>query len=264
MKSFPGNYLKYITKKQLFKIFHFKKNIEQNIIKNLKIKHPEENLPKYIAKQILKKGFIKLPKLDQVYLKEINDEYNYVMDFYKKLDIDYMEEEGILAKFTPIWRVNPKKFGFTFSFFHNNFFLDVAKNFYKQKKIKNFSFNNVIFFHKTKYTNKPLSGKYHYDITPTLKFWLYLNDINNENGPMSVEKYSAKKNQLLMQEKRDDNFVSVIENNCEKLIGEKGSIFIHDTNSSHRANIVFKGYERNIIRAHTLRQDNFFKKFVYK
>ena len=60
---------------------------------------------------------------------------------------------------------------------------------------------------------------------------------------MSVEKNSSKRNEKLSLTKNDndDNLVQVDLNNCEELTGgEKGTIIVHDTNSSHRANKVLK------------------------
>ena len=70
---------------------------------------------------------------------------------------------------------------------------------------------------------------------------------------MSVEKNSSKRNEKLSLTKNynGDNLVQVDLNNCEELVGEKGTIIVHDTNSSHRANEVFENNERNIIRAHS-------------
>jgi len=172
------------------------------------------------------------------------------MNFYKYLDVVCEEKEGTLIRLRPLWRLNSKRFKYIFSFFHNKFFFNIAENFFK-KKYGNFSFNNEIFFHKTISTKKPLSGDYHYDIRQTLKFWLYINDINSENGPMSVEKMSSKKNQTLLSKNMDENLVEVNQENCIKLIGKRGSIYIHDTTASHKSNFVEEGYERNIIRAHS-------------
>ena len=70
---------------------------------------------------------------------------------------------------------------------------------------------------------------------------------------LEKEKKSSKKNEKLSSAKDNNinNLVDVNLENCEKLIGKKGTIIIHDTNSSHKANNVFENYERNIIRAHS-------------
>ena len=265
------NYIKYFLNKSIYKIFNFEKDFEIDFIKKLEKDYGKKNnLAEIIAEEVINNGFIKLPSLDEEYLNKITKEYNHVMNCYKDLNIDYQEDEGIVARLVPLWRLNPSKFKYSFSFFRNKFFFDIAKNFYLKKNIKNFSFNNEAFFHKTIATKNPLSGDYHYDVRQTLKFWLYMNDINDKNGPMSVEKGSAKRNQLhklevghqILSEKRGHNKVDVVKENCFKLIGKKGSIFIHDTDSSHRANNVYEGYERNIIRAHTWKQNSFIKKFI--
>ena len=251
MKILKNNFISTQLNRSVFRIFYFKKKLEADIVRKLQLKYPKEiDLTDFIVKKVLKDGFIKLPSLDEKYLEKITEEYNYLMNFYKNLDVLYEEKEGTLIRLRPLWRLSGKRFKYTFSFFHNKFFLDIAKNFFK-KKYGNFSFNNEIFFHKTISTKKPLSGDYHYDIRLTLKFWLYINDINSENGPMSVEKMSSNKNQALLSKNMDENLVEVNQENCVKLIGNRGSIYIHDTTASHKSNFVEEGYERNIIRAHS-------------
>lgn len=251
MKIIKNNFISTQLNRSVFRIFYFKKNIEADIVRKLQLKYPEEiDLADFIVKKVLEDGFIKLPSLNEKYLEKITEEYNYLMNFYKSLDVVYEEKEGTLIRLRPLWRLNSKKFKYIFSFFHNKFFFNIAKIFFN-KRFGNFSFNNEIFFHKTKPTKIPLAGDYHYDIRKTLKFWLYVNDIEDKNGPMSVEKMSANRNQNLLNQIKSDNKVNVNLINCEKLVGKKGSIFIHDTTASHRANIVEEGYERNIIRAHS-------------
>lgn len=247
-------YPKILFNKLVFQNFEFDNNIG-NSIKNKTLKefNFKENLEDNISKIVLEDGFIKLPKLEEDYLNKIISEYNYIINFYKKLKVDFQEQNGVCVRAVPLWNLNSLKFKYSLNFFQNKFFYGIAKKFFEKKNIKNFSFNNEAFFHKTTSTKQPLSGKYHYDIRPCLKFWLYLNDIGIENGPMSVEKKSSKKNEKLSSSKDNNinNLVDVNLENCEKLIGKKGTIIIHDTNSSHKANNVFENYERNIIRAHS-------------
>ncbi len=250
--NYPNNLLNKIS----FNKNYLNSSIGDHIRKKCNEKFNQNNskgLTEMISDVVLSVGFIKLPNLDENFLNNILSEYNYLINNYKKLNVDFQEEEGVCVRAVPIWNLNPKNFHYSFNFFKNNFFYEIAEIFFKEKNIENFSFNNDAFFHKTTATKKPLSGAYHYDIRPTLKFWLYLNDIHEKNGPMSVEKNSSKKNQNLNQKKINDgiNLVEVNDNNCEKVIGTKGTILIHDTNSSHKANNVDVNEERNIIRAHS-------------
>ena len=248
--EYPKNFFN----KLIFQNFRFD-NYIGNSIKNRTSKdlNFKNDLSEKISEIVLENGFIKLPILEEDYLDKIINEYNYIINSYKKLKIDFQEHDGVCVRAIPLWILNPVKFKYSFNFFQNKFFYEITKKFFEKKGIKNFSFNNEAFFHKTTSTKMPLSDKYHYDIRPCLKFWLYLNDIGIENGPMSVEKKSSKRNEKLSLAKKnnDDNLVKVDLNNCEKLIGKKGAIIIHDTNSSHKANKVFENYERNIIRAHS-------------
>ena len=206
-----------------------------------------------VTEIILEKGFIRLPKLEDKHLEKIINEYDLIITSYKKLKVDCQEQDGVCVRAIPLWALSSSKFKHSFNFFQNKFFFEIAKKFFEKKGIKNFSFNNEAFFHKTTQTKEPFSGEYHFDIRPCLKFWLYLNDIGIKNGPMSVEKNSSKRNEKLSLTKNynGDNLVQVDLNNCEELVGEKGTIIVHDTNSSHRANEVFENNERNIIRAHS-------------
>ena len=248
--EYPKNFFN----KLIFQNFWFD-NYIGNSIKNRTSKdlNFKNDLSEKISEIVLENGFIKLPILEEDYLDKIINEYNYIINSYKKLKIDFQEHDGVCVRAIPLWILNPVKFKYSFNFFQNEFFYEITKKFFEKKGIKNFSFNNEAFFHKTTSTNMPLASEYHYDIRPCLKFWLYLNDIGIENGPMSVEKKTSEKNEKLNLTKKNDsdNKVVVDLNNCEKLTGKKGSIIIHDSNASHKANNVFENYERNIIRAHS-------------
>ncbi len=248
------NYPKFFLNKLIFKNFKFDNSIG-NDLKNKTLKEFNDNndLINIISEIILENGFIKLPKLEDRYLDKIISEYDLIIASYKKLKVDYQEQDGVCVRAIPLWALNSSEFKYSFNFFQNKFFFGIAKKFFEKKGINNFSFNNEAFFHRTTSTKKPLSGEYHYDIRPCLKFWLYLNDIEIKNGPMSVEKNSSKRNEKLSLTKNDndDNLVKVDLDNCEELTGKKGTIIVHDTNSSHKANKVFENYERNIIRAHS-------------
>jgi len=101
-------------------IFNFEKDFERDFIKKLERDYGKKNnLAEIIAEEVINNGFIKLPGLDEEYLNKITEEYNHVISCYKDLNIDCLEEEGILAKLAPLWRLNPSKFKYSFSFFHN-------------------------------------------------------------------------------------------------------------------------------------------------
>ena len=97
MKILKNNFISTQLNRSVFRIFYFKKNLEADIVRKLQLKYPKEiDLTDFIVKKVLKDGFIKLPSLDEKYLEKITEEYNYLMNFYKNLDVLYEEKEGTL------------------------------------------------------------------------------------------------------------------------------------------------------------------------
>jgi hypothetical protein len=145
-----------------------------------------------------------------------------------------------------------------YAFYNSSVFRAVTKLFYIDSK-SGFDYISEIFLHETPETEIPRSGKLHWDRAQTLKFWVYLDELPEEAGPMLIEPESVERNKNIRLEahKNGKELVGGVENVVEApikeliaLSGGAGSIMIHDTDASHRASKVMPSHVRRIIRGH--------------
>ena len=146
----------------------------------------------------------------------------------------------------------------TSAFFNSTILKDITKVFYKDSE-NGFDFNTEIFVHETPETNNPISEAMHWDRAQTLKFWVYVDDLPVEAGPMMIETGTVEKNKATRIDKHTskkvliggvDNILEVDESNVIPLSAPAGSVMIHDTDASHGASKVMPGYVRRIMRGH--------------
>ena len=131
-------------------------------------------------------------------------------------------------------------------------------------KINNFSknfYDGKLKFTKTWYvkTNYKISDYTklpyvpHIDRFRRIKFFLYLNDVKSDNGPLTVMQVNPKNyenKRLKLKYDWQKKFKNKVEDTGQfiKLTGNKGSCFVMDTNTPHKAGIVKRGYFRHILR----------------
>lgn len=221
-------------------------------------KSEKENID-FILDEIGNKGVFILEKvLSAETLSAFRGEYNSFFNSEESRFYAVDKHDGaICIRVKPLWTIkNVLKFPMTLSFFNAGAFQKITQHFYK-KQTNKIHFMSEIFVHNTPETSQPLSGGLHWDRAQTLKFWIYLNDLETENGPMRLELGSVRKNSILRSSCSDpsqlvggvDNIVEP-ESEVVYLTAPAGSIMIHDTDASHGATPVVKGKQRQIIRGH--------------
>lgn len=106
---------------------------------------------------------------------------------------------------------------------------------------------------------KHLAQSLHFDVQETLKFFLYLNDVNSENGAFSCVPGSqglTKQRRIeagcnLSYENRDESRNHPFtEDDIIPVEGSAGTLIVFTTEVWHRAGLV-KGGERRVMRGHT-------------
>ncbi len=238
--------------------YRFNKEVSQAIKEINKEKSEKENIA-FIAEEVKNKGvFILNEALSSSTLQAFRKEYNKFFESEESQFYAVDKHDGaVCIRVKPLWTVkNMFKFPITLSFFNVNSFDKITKRFYKNRTDK-IHFMSEIFVHNTPETTEPLSGGLHWDRAQTLKFWIYLNDLEVENGPMRIELDSVQKNAAIRSSAKDpsklvggvDNIVEP-ENEVVYLTAPAGSVMIHDTDASHGATPVAKGKQRQIIRGH--------------
>jgi len=167
--------------------------------------------------------------------------------------------EAACVRVKPRLSLNPVKFPATAAFYNSDVIRNIAQEFYRDDP-KGFTFNSEIFVHETPETTTPLAGPLHWDRAQTLKFWLYIDDLPLEAGPMQIHPGSTIPNQEERREKwrhanrklvgGSDNMVNAPADEIKPCIGSRGSVLIHDTDCSHGATTVQHGFVRRIMRGH--------------
>ena len=248
--------MKSINKEDFSNIVHtqiigaVKKEIER---KSLFKKH-ESDLGEieYIIKRLEFDGACVIPNaIDEDILRIICSEYNSAIE-------DSNEEHKVGNTIQVRFMTNKEKLRIPIIswLFDIKLFNDISLAFFENRQVEH---AKEIFLHSSFSTRNPPAGELHYDKLKTLKFWLYLNDVCEENGAMKILERSHNKGEKLREMNNyiaDGRFGYNKINGYEayklrSLDGKKGSIVIHNTDCWHKAGKILEGRSRHIIRAHS-------------
>lgn len=214
-----------------------------------------------VANQVRDNGFVIIPNVfSSETINVFRQEFDAIIagEYDNNYDVD-RHEGAVCVRVSPRLSLSEKEYPLTCAFFDSAILNTVAESFYGVNKEK-FYYNSEMFVHETPQTNEPLSWRLHWDRAQTLKFWIYIDDVPLEAGPMRVCKGSGKENRQIRLRKLAqakglaggvDNLADI--NDCEivSLTAPAGSIIIHDTDASHGSSPVEAGFVRRIIRGHT-------------
>ncbi|NOQ81326.1 MAG: hypothetical protein GQ548_02210 [Methylophaga sp.] len=214
-----------------------------------------------IVEAVKKNGYIILPNvLSKETLDKIRSEFRTIIDLKSEefYAVD-RQQDTVCVRMKPFFKI---KYSFAYpaiyAFYDSSVFRAITKLFYADCP-NGFDYVSELFVHETPETETPISGKLHWDRAQTLKYWIYLDDLPDEAGPMLIEPGSVEKNKNIRIDahKVKNELIGGIDNIVEEPINEliplsagAGSIMIHDTDASHGASRVMPGYVRRIIRGH--------------
>lgn len=223
--------------------------------------HHAEFDAKDLACEIQDEGYVVIPSVfsDEL-LEKVRSEFHKIIKHADNLPYRVDRDNGA----TCVRVENNSKFELrnyviSSAFFNSPVLEDIAKAFYNLRSSE-IDLNTEIFVHETPETDEPLSGTLHWDRAQTLKFWIYIDDLPPEAGPMRIEKGSISRNRNERVHKHDskkqlvggvDNIIKENEDNIVVLSAPEGSVMIFDTDASHGATQVQPGYVRRIMRGHT-------------
>jgi Phytanoyl-CoA dioxygenase (PhyH) len=215
-----------------------------------------------IADIVSTKGYMLFPKiLSKDVLDKLRSEYQAILttDVNTFQTVDRSDDGAVCVRMTPFFNLNNlKRYPVTSAFFNARLFHEITKRFYTDSK-NGVDYISEIFVHETPETKDPMSGKLHWDRAQTLKFWVYLDDVPLEAGPMRVEPDSVQRNKKIRIQSHNEKgtLIGGVENVVESpvlvpiaLTAPAGSILIHNTDASHGATEVMAGHVRKILRGH--------------
>ena len=199
-------------------------------------------------------GHVKIGQLDEKLLNKIIDDVNRIVNI-KLLTNDKNQQENIVKsklngrlsiKFDPNYE-NIKKFVFS------EINLNLAKQYLRSKKITIKA--NILFSVNSDVNDENLSKNaqlFHNDndFKKFFKIFIYLNDVDNFNGPhVYVEKSHKKKNikNLLLRRFSDPEIKNIYKNKIKYFLGKKGSIFYVDTFGIHKGEPPIKGSRKVLV-----------------
>jgi hypothetical protein len=120
-------------------------------------------------------------------------------------------------------------------------------------------FNHHIYVAKDEYEEVNALNQLHYDKISTLKFFLYLNDIDETNGAFEAVPGSHKlaKNIMDFYQKRGKKIAKLPNRNLPEsmnkpvpMVAKAGSMIVFTSDTFHRAGRVDQGKNRMIMRGH--------------
>lgn len=200
-------------------------------------------------------GFFFVPSLfNNDTMKVINDEFDKLIS-----DKSYENSAENFKNVTQLRlsqiELLDKKLLYFYSFFSNKSLKKIISSYFRT----NHKYNHQIFFQKTNLTNKPPANEIHFDKLHQIKIWIFVNSVDENNGPIELFLGSHKENKekrLNFYEKQDfnselNNINQYKHSKGTKMTGPMGSVLIFDSDLFHRASPVNEG-KRLIARSHSM------------
>lgn len=165
----------------------------------------------------------------------------YPQGIARKIDFDHLKSED-------------------FPFTHQIFTMDFMKKVADRHLGTPNHFNHEIYVARDEHEEVNALNELHYDKLSTLKFFLYLNDIDASNGAFEAVPGSHKLAQSIMEfyRKRGKKIAKLPNRQLPKELqkatpmeAKAGSLIVFTTDTYHRAGRVEKGKYRKIMRAHS-------------
>ncbi len=192
--------------------------------------------------------------LSQEELSPLIKEYESILKMDDEAISPINYPQGI-AKRIEFSKLNKDKFPNTCKTFNQDFMRKVSNSYLGSKN----HFNHEIYVAKDEHEEHNALNEMHYDKLSTLKFFLYLNDIDKSNGAFEAVPSSHKISQEIMEfyRKRGKRIKNLPNRSLPKELSEgvameakAGSLIIFTTDTYHRAGRVEKGKHRMIMRGH--------------
>lgn len=209
---------------------------------------------------VKKKGFVILhDALSMNTISEIKKEFRKIIaeDLEKFSSVDRHDGATCIRIKPFLTLANSKKYPSISAFYFTPVLKKITESFYKPNR--NIEYVSEIFVHETPETDDPLSNAAHWDRAQTLKFWIYVDDLPAEAGPMLIDPDSVEYNKNTRVHALNsgrklvggvDNLADADAAHMVALTANQGSILIHDTDASHGSSTVKPGFTRRIIRGH--------------
>ena len=194
---------KIIDKSYRFSMTDFQKKIENEIVESV---NSFELGPQGIVEEVKKKGFVILNQaLSPASLELIKKEFHKILneDISKFSSVD-RHNGATCVRFKPFLTLeNSKKYPAISAFYFAPVLKTITKLFYAPNH--DIEYISEIFVHETPETDEPLSGAIHWDRAQTLKFWIYVDDLPEDAGPMLIDPLSVEKNKQVRMTARKKN-----------------------------------------------------------
>lgn len=265
-KLFKFNNISFVFKIYIIKVLFSYPFIRRKFLYSKKIKFKEKNLffktenSSEIIEQLDKNGIsnsivFKKDQLNNI-VKEIDNPKNLFFGNKRYQNINQIISYGLknnISKITiPINLDNNKKI---YNIITSIFFKSIVEGYLNTNKV---SINCSLFISlpkKNMQESEKISSAqmFHFDsdFSKFLKLYMYLNDVNKENGPhIYVEKTHAKKiKKHELQKGYSDKQIFNNYNSIKTVIGKKGTIFFEDSFGLHKGETPFKNH-RIILNIH--------------
>ena len=213
-----------------------------------------------IIDKIKEYGFVKISRfLDDKKLKSLRDECEAILKNTSGDTYNF----GEARKIGPFYaHKNTNKT--IYEVFSDRWMIQLSNEYFG----RDIGFNELFLTHEFK-ENKDLArnGFLHFDRIHTFKFMIYLTDVTQDSGPLSVvpksrsvgknlresawekkrnNEYDSVKNRIFL----DYNELGYSDSDVVPVTGDAGTLIIFDTDTFHLGGVVKEGNDRMIIRSH--------------
>ena len=200
--------------------------------------------------------------------KEVENLRNESSELLNERDESRLEKNESVLKKSTINSLDKKKYPMITTLPKSKFFTYVAKDFFDP-----FPFIVPLAYIHRDVNKIDFNGAWHQDPQTSVKFYIYLNDVNEKNGALRYNIGSHREGFYRMMYKRHtgDTFPTfgIPEEellNAEDIYGKAGTIIAFNPIGAHTAGQIQKGTERFVIRFHytALRPKSLMKRGWYK
>ena len=190
-------------------------------------------------------------------ISDLKEEFNNMFDNPSEGIHVHVKKDSVISKVVDLKR---------FKFIQNSIFEEISKcKLFKElskKYLKGDFTLEKIMLQKTKFVStedmldKKLAFVPHTDETHFLKFFIYISDVNELNGPLSVLpgshiKFKKKRKEWISMGKNRYDREKIVNQDLSKMypiVGKSGTLIIFDTDVAHRAGLVTENQNRSIAR----------------
>ena len=195
--------------------------------------------------------------IEEAKIKEFKVEFDQIFDSSSDGINIHAKKDSLISKVVDPQKYNFNKYKIFDELKQSQLFKNLSEKYLKGDfKLEKIMLQKTKFVRKEDMADKKLAFVPHTDETHFLKFFIYVSDVDEQNGPFSVLpgshiKFKKDRKKWISMGKNRYDREKVVNQDISKMlpiIGKSGTLIIFDTDVAHKAGIVSENQHRSIVR----------------